>query len=85
MEDWNVQTRKEAYSRLYNRVWSIGYKDWNRQVTCYLLVEEEYASGYNQDNTGIPTNNSSRKTQRIEDSNYINRTRIWVYRRVTRL
>ena len=85
IEDQDFQARKEIYNGLHNRVQNIGYKGGYRQVICYLLIKKECASGYYQDNIGIPTDSNVRDTQRMEGSNYLSKTRIWVHRRMTQL
>ena len=59
MKDQDVQTKREIYSRLHNKVWSIDHEDWYRWFTYHLFVEEEYANRYYQDDTRIPTGSSS--------------------------
>jgi len=55
MKDRNIQARKEIHSRLYDRIWNIGHEGWHKQVIYHFLIEEECASGYNQNNTRILT------------------------------
>ena len=44
MKDQDIQARKGTYSRLHDRIWNIGYKDWNQQYTHYFLIKKNVRS-----------------------------------------
>ena len=48
-------------------------KDWNKWYACDILTEEVCLDRYHQDDTGIPTNGSTRNTQKIEGGNHLSR------------
>jgi len=48
-----------------------------------FLIEEKCITRHYQDNIGIPTNFSTRDTQRVEDVNNISRIRIQIHERIT--
>jgi len=83
MENWDFQVKKEEYNRLHDRVWSSSNESRYRQITYDLLIEEECMIRYNQDDTRISTNCSTRNIEIIEDGNNISRIRIWVYGKMT--
>ena len=76
IENWNLQTRKEAHSRLHNKVWSISHEGGYKWVACHILIEEKCMNRYYQDNIRISTNGSIWDLERIESGNYISRIRI---------
>ena len=71
MENQDFQARKKEYGRIHDRFWSSSNKSKYRWITYDLLIEKECMTGYNQDDTTISTDFSTRNIKRIEDGNNI--------------
>jgi len=71
-ERLKCSNKEEIYSRLHDKVQSIGYKTETDDIyICYFLIEEECQEQYYQNYIGIPTYSSTRDTQEVKSSNYI--------------
>ena len=79
MKDWNIQAEKEVHHKFYNKIWSVGYKGWNKWYACNLFIKEEYQEWHNQDYIGILVYKGIRVTQEVEGSNHT--SWIWIYKR----
>ena len=76
MEDKNILIGQEVHCWFHDWIWSTSHEGKNKQHICNLFIKEECPDGYYQNYIGIPTNDSTRNTQRVKGGNYFNKAPI---------